>query len=241
MKILMGAVAVGLIGSTAMATTYGTITGRFLGTGPQGLTGVSVTSHNGFAGQMEHRFLTDGTGTAAILNGKQLSLFCLEFQGVNTSFQTFVLEDLEDAPRPNNPVNYGTVIANKVRAVMHAAIVDLGWMDRGFNMTATGTLADEQAAAIQTMVWEAVRDFAGSTLDVSMNAFKFNSGSAGLVSALATLQAVAEANRVSGTYLRNVYALTSETGQDQVIVIPLPTGGAMALAGLLGLATFRRR
>jgi MprA protease rhombosortase-interaction domain-containing protein len=35
--------------------------------------------------------------------------------------------------------------------------------------------------------------------------------------------------------------MTSQTAQDQLIVIPLPTGGALALAGLAGIAIRRRR
>lgn len=238
-------IALAAAAGSASAATYGTITGEFVGFGAAHLsngvrtTGYGESSANGRpAGHMDHDFQNDGTGLAVFLNGKNgLNSFCLEFQNVQSGQHTFTLCDVEDAPDPNAGNPYGTLRADKAHAVLAAARA-LGWVDH--YLQNTGSTTDEQAAAIQMLLWEAVRESAANALDPTTGTFKVITDG-GATTELATLLAKANIFLSNGKRLQGLYALTSVNTQDQIVVIPVPAAAGLAGLGLLGLGIRRRR
>jgi hypothetical protein len=99
------------------------------------------------------------------------------------------------------------------------------------------------AAAFQIAVWEIVEDLTteSSTLSVASGDFKAWNLNSGTTSYLTTLLAVATDDSMGIN--RRIRALTNDGSQDQMfeVVVPLPTTGAMAAAGLLGAGFIGRR
>jgi hypothetical protein len=224
-------VAVVSLLAAAGAASADTVEARFVGSGLHRTVQVSgvanVTVH---AGELIHEF-RNGTGAAAGLTG-QIRTFCTEVtQLVNSNWRVFDLVAPSNAPNPGPPMG-------DQKALMLARLYDLAAGQQN-------TSAD-YAAAFQMMIWEIVYDFdaanaATGNLSRTDGNIRFLSGD----SHFGTVTTIFESLRTqllayNGVGVTNLAAIVNSGSQDQLLLIPLPTAGAMGLAGL-GLVAARRR
>lgn len=247
MKFVFAAAAVAAIaGSASAATLKAKYTGLAQNTGTYN---VSLTHNSGTiaqsvkAGALQHQVQGDSQTYA----GAMLRTFCVDLaQNVVGSVKTYNIVGVASAPDPDAPTgNVGALRAGYLGSLYYNAI-QAGLLDgRG---SATDAMTNQQAAAFQLVIWELAFEDAGILSAavgngnyaelVKTDNFKVtNSIAANVTTNLDTFFGWA----FNGDTLGGLRAMTSATAQDQLIVIPLPTGGAMALAGLVGVAGIRRR
>lgn len=225
---------VALAGLTAMASVASadSVDMRFLGTsaGRDVKITFGSTTVNVFAGQLRHQ-ITNGTGLAAQLNSPSMVTFCTDLdQYVNSSYNTYQLVNLSGVPNPA----MGLDKANAVNALYLAA-----------NSAQFGSNSD-YAAAFQLAIWEVVNDYdasiAGNGLSLTAGNFKAKQTSGAALTAAVVNAYNSLVGQISGLLNgpRIVMGLKSDTHQDQLVIIPLPTGAAMAGLGL-GMIALRRR
>lgn len=253
-KAILFAGAVGLASSAAFADSLGTVQMRYIGNGmiKSGLNYRAIeggTTHSASrAGNLRYQ-TRNATGQADNFAGSPLSSFCIELaQHTNSSYRTYNVVDLSQAPNPsgNGPDHsqFTTGVISRINAVLRAAI-DLGYIDAQLQTTATSTANNQ--AAVQLGIWEAIWESTDSSLNLASGNSKLVNNSYNSMSGV-----MSSANQlVSGanTYLLNLgglqfvsglRALTNDTYQDQLVVVPLPTA-AWAGLGLLGFVVGIRR
>jgi hypothetical protein len=154
------------------------------------------------------------------------STFCIELQSVagNASYD---IDRVMNAPNPTagggqGPYDYAD--ETEVRAVL-AAAVSLGWINA--DLSATGSLTKDRAAAIQGMIWKVVFDNADVTGET-----------ANVAAEMATLEAEFNANP-NGS-IQNLFAMISADSQDQLFIVPLPTAAFAGLVTLVGIGGIKR-
>ena len=180
--------------------------------------------YNVRAGQLLHNVANDGTGFNL---ASQILTYCTDLTQTTTSSMTeYTVMDPKDAPQPGNAMG---AVAAQMLARLYA--YERSQADNAFSSTAL----QNRAAAFQVAVWEIVYDSA-SGLDAGSGDFQLVSG----FNASLLTEFFNAATDASGAEA-NLRALVSQDGQDQLIVVPLPGAGAMAFAGLAGLAGVRRR
>ncbi|MBL8764899.1 MAG: hypothetical protein JNM07_11580 [Phycisphaerae bacterium] len=187
----------------------------------------TIFSGNVKAGELLHE-AQSGNGEASVLSGT-ISTFCTELtQSVTTSFKTYTIRTVDQAPRPG-----GGMGGDKA-----GLIYDLynGAAERQYE-------SNDKAAAFQLLIWEIVYDYNGSSLssiDYSVGALRFTNLGSGVVTWFNTFKALLGQHTVA-LYLR---AATNDTKQDQLIRIPtqVPLPGSIGL-GIMGLSVMglRRR
>jgi hypothetical protein len=202
----------------------------------------TLTAHVG-AGALKHHVQNDSQTFAGAL----LRTFCVDLaQNVVGQVRTYNIQSVASAPEPDAPTgNVGTVRAGFLQSLyynaMQAGLID----NRG---SATDAMTNQQASAFQLVIWELAFEDAGvlsaavgggsyASLLANDNFEVTSSISAGVASNLNTFFGWA----FNGDTLGGLRAMTSQTAQDQLIIIPLPTTGGLALAGLAGVAIRRRR
>ncbi len=202
----------------------------------------TLTAHVG-AGALKHQVQGDSETYAGAL----LKTFCIDLaQNVVGQVRTYDIASVASAPEPDAPTgNVGTLRAGFLQSLYYNAIQN-GLIDnRG---SATDSMTGQQAAAFQLVVWELAFEDAGvlaaasggpnyTSLLASDNFEVTSSIASGVASNLNTFFGWA----FNGDALGGLRAITSATAQDQLIIIPLPTGGMMGIAGLAGIAAIRRR
>jgi hypothetical protein len=242
-----------LAGGASAATIKAKYTGLGQNSGQYKLYfgGAQTPGHNVAAGAIKHTVAND----SAIWAGAQLRTFCIDIaQSVQGQNNVYQIRSVADAPDPDAPTgNIGTARAGLLGSLYYNAIQN-GLLDnRG---SATDAMTNQQAAAFQLVVWE----LAFEDASVLTGARGEGGDSTSWATLLATDQFITtqgNGNAVGGAIaasaltffewafngdaLGNLRAITSMTAQDQLIVIPLPTGGMMGLAGLAGFAAIRRR
>jgi len=184
-----------------------------------------INSSTYYAGHMSH------TITSGPRAGETFSTFCIELeeyaQGGSATYQII---DLADAPDPGTP--YGQAKADAVSAVIANAYA-LGWIDSMMQANTSSSNYLARMGAIQAAVWEAL----GHNFNPSSG-----STSSGLQTQYNILMNVAtfdDQARMAG--LRAAVAVGQ---QDQLFIVPLPTGAyaGFALLGTIGgVRTVRRR
>lgn len=198
---------------------------------------VDTTGHGGTlndtfnAGQFEFVY-TDVGGDRGIgqFAGGAFSTFCIELQNIASGSATYDIDSIANAPNPssgNGQGPYDNADAAEVSAVL-AAAVDLGWIN--LDLSATGSLTKDQAAAIQGMIWKVVFDNADVTAET-----------ANVAAQMAILESEYNANPTGS--IDSLYAMISADSQDQLFIVPLPTAafaGLVTLAGFGGIKRLRR-
>lgn len=234
-KVFNRAGAIGLVSIFAGTALAGPIAVDFRGTALGKSASVSFvsgdssafTSRNLFVGQLKHRL---GTGSSA----KDYLTYCIDLTQY-AGDGTFNLVNLRDAPvtnpAPSNKWQLGNDQIAALNAMYHANIA--------------GIDSNSKAAAFQAAIWEIVFDWttvdgktfsSGNTANLQGGVVRINNNvSNSLYTSYLT-------SAVDGQNTTNILAaIVSETRQDQLVVIPLPAGGAMAGAGMLVMASRRRR
>ncbi len=172
-----------------------------------------ASSSTVWAGQYSHN-----------VDGIDFKTYCTELtQWAGSGVFTKVA--LSDAPQPGSGM--GQLKADAIYRLFNAT-------NKGVDINTSA-----KAAAFQAVIWEIVYDYNGTETDInkSMGNVKFGTGiNAGLFSLYAGY-----ATAQSGDTTPRVIAMTNDTRQDQILVVPLPGAAAMAGVGLLGLTTRRRR
>jgi hypothetical protein len=247
MKFVLAAAAVAALAGSASAAT---LKAKYTGLGQNsGTYNISLTHNTGTlsssvkAGALKHQVQGDSQNFAGAL----LKTFCVDLaQNVVGQVKTYNIVSVASAPDPDAPTgNVGALRAGYLGSLYYNAIQN-GLLDnRG---SATDSMTDQQAAAFQLVIWElAFEDSA--VLAASTGLANFGTLLAGddfKVSNSINANVAANFNTFfgwafNGDTLGGLRAMSSQTAQDQLIVIPLRTGGAMALAGLVGIAGVRRR
>jgi hypothetical protein len=198
---------------------------------------VDTTGHGGTLNQTfnagHFQFVyTDMGGDRGLgqFSGGSFATFCIELQSVAPGSSSYDIDTINNAPNPNSGGGqgpYDNADAAELSAVM-AAAVSLGWINA--DLSATGTLTKDQAAAIQGMVWKVVFDNAVVTAET-----------ANVAAQMAILEAEYNSNP-SGS-ISHLRAMISADSQDQLFIVPLPTAalaGLMTLAGIGGIKRLRR-
>ena len=183
------------------------------------------------AGELVHEF-RNGTGSAAALQGV-IRTFCTEVtQEVTPDWHLYDLVHPSSAPNPGAPM--GPDKALQLSRLYEVA----GGQQHG---------DADFAAAFQMLVWEIVYDYDASmpatgNLDRTAGAIQFLSGDAHFGSVSAIFDALrADILATGGPGITALQAVVNDGHQDQLVLIPLPSAGAMGLAGLGLLAARRRR
>lgn len=227
--------AIGLVACLAGSALAGPIAVDFRGTGLGKAASVTFASgdssafsnRNLFVGQLIHRL---GTGQTA----KDFITYCIDLTQY-AGDGMFNLVNLRDAPitspAPSHKWQLGQGQVDALNALYHARAGDID--------------TNNEAAAFQAAIWEIVFDWS------SVNGHTFNANN----SYNLTHGVVRVNNNISNSYFTNyltaavtrsntsgiLAAIVSETKQDQLVVIPLPSAGAMAGAGMMMMASRRRR
>lgn len=238
------------ITACAGGAAAGTIKATFMGLGQNtGSYNISMTHSQGTltahvaAGALKHQV----QGDSQLFAGQMLRTFCIDIaQNVIGQVRTYDVVNVASAPEPDAPTGeIGTVRAGFLQS-LYANAIDAGLLDR--RGSATDAMTNQQAAAFQLVVWELAFEDAGILSSavglgnykdlLKVDAFKVTNTINTTV--FNTTELFFEW-AFEGRELRNLRAMVSNTAQDQLVVIPLPTGGALALAGLAGIAIRRRR
>lgn len=211
-----------LAASSACALADG-VTLTYDGQGDNGAL-VSVALNGGL-------FFENGASNASLwagellhsVEGNQITTYCTELTQWVGSDEYCVLA-LEDAPIPGSGMG-----AEKAEAIY-----------RLYNATndASDVDSDNKAVAFQAVIWEIVYEYEGSESD--LNLFAGNVEFTGVNSAWFDTYADF-ASDPNGDDSPRVIAYGSETSQDQLAIVPLPSVAALAGVGLAGLVGRRQR
>lgn len=205
------------------------------------------------AGGLQHTFRNDSQRFA----NQTLTTFCVDLgQNVAGSYSTYNVGTVAGAPVPASPAGLiGATRAGYLQS-LYSNAVGAGLIDMRGSVI-TSAMSTHQATAFQLVVWELAFEDEGNLLTTEMNGYSlasvFGGGEftvAGNTTSntnwLNSLGADAIFDQFfgwafAGDSFGRLAAMTSGVRQDQLIIIPLPTGGALALAGLAGIAIRRRR
>ncbi len=165
-------------------------------------------------------------GTLSEPAGPAFTAFCIELtQNVSVGGSyTYDGASLATAPVPGGPYSpMGASLASKIARIHNV------WMN-----DASGDTAATKAAGAQAAIWETIFD---TNDDLTTGTFHLDGSDApsAAVSVKANIYLV---DQISAAGFPGLFALTSGSNQDMVVV---PTSASAALLGLGGLAAFRRR
>lgn len=235
MRSAQGGVVVGLVAALAGSALAAPIAVDFTGTGMGTSATVSFNSGNSsaftnrglFVGQLKH---TLGTG----LNARDFVTYCIDLTQYAGDGQ-FEVVGLRSAPvtnpAPSNEWEMNQGQADALNALYHS-----------FHNTID---SNSEAAAFQAAIWEIVFDWgtvdggtfsAGDTTNLTGGVVQIhnNVSNALYSSYLSAAESRGNTSSILG-------AIVSESLQDQLLVIPLPSAGLMASAGVLAIGARRRR
>lgn len=222
MKTISKMAIVAAIAGMSAAATADTIDLDYTGiVGGSSAGHARVNSTTYLAGHMTH------TITSGDRAGQTFNTFCIELgEYASNGTATYDIINLADAPNPG--AYYGQTRADAVSAIVANAYA-MGWIDSKLQATDSGA-SDYLAkmGAIQAAIWEAL----GSTFDVNSSS---TSASVRQQYALLTNELSFDGSlRMAG--LRAVVAAGQ---QDQLFVVPLPSGALAGLGMLGGIAGVR--
>ena len=237
MKIFAAIVAATAIGGATTSSMASTLNLQLDGwaAGPLSFK-TSVTGNTGInAGAFSW---SDGVGNSYVT-------FCTELtQNINFgNSYNYDIDSLSIAPVPNDSINAAFPHLIGGMGTYRAGLVQ-NLYDQYFSVALDSSV---NAAAFQLAIWEIVYEEGlaegdNSTLNVSDGDFTISNNNAGNQS---QTQAITLANTwlstLSSVGVTTLVALTNDTYQDQILLIPLPAPVLMAGLGLLAVPLIRRR
>jgi len=161
--------------------------------------------------------------------------FCIELQFIaGHSTQSYSVNDIRNAPDPDNVRAYDQADENEVNAVLLAAI-SLDWINDDLSLkNADG----HQLAAIQGWIWKVLFDDINDGVNNNTSTIWGNGQASVEMTNLFNVIDFNSSDRVHG-----LRAMLSPDTQDQLFVVPLPTAalaGLMTLGSLAGYSRLRR-
>ncbi|TVQ62059.1 MAG: hypothetical protein EA378_06235 [Phycisphaerales bacterium] len=244
MNRLIAAVALSACAGLAAADT---IDLSYQGTQRGGNFNVTVDGNTSgtFAGQIRQN-LSNGTGIGTQFNGLSAITYCADLEQqvfTNSAPITYNIVDLATIPEPSSVVPGGM---GPTRAAAIESIYSYSRNVLGFDLS-SASLANSFAGAFQLVIWEIVYDYDGTLASLDITSGDFSATQTNGNPLTAAVQGWVDDLINNGvTYnvnANNLLGLYSDTYQDQIItiVIPTPTAAALGLLGLAGVATRRRR
>lgn len=222
--------------TTALAATANAefVNMRYLGTAEGMNVRMTYNGHSRdvFAGQLRHR-ISGASSQFSGLNGDHLT-YCSDIaETVTSSYRQYEIVDVSELP-DSHPM--GDLKASALRSLYAAAGASA--MDSTNN--------DTFAAAFQVAIWEVVTDFNGTAASLNLNAGDFKAkktnGQAFSGTMASTLASLFQAVMHTPEGLPTMIGLKSDCNQDQILTgFSVPAPGSLALLGLGGLVTARRR
>lgn len=222
-----------MLGGTASADIGLSYDGLYFGNG-NSLTAQTNYGHF-YAGAMSWT-VTGGGESLGYSVGDQITTFCTE---ITQSVQSHTIYDFTEVDQaPNSNGGMGEERAGLIQDLYNNHFSEA--MSSAFH-----------SAAFQIAIWEIVYETSSDSegnlnLDASSGpGFRVTGGSADNFNVAFGMSALDLANNwlngLTSVELTTLLALTSGSGQDQIILIPLPTPVMMAGLGLLALPLVRRR
>ncbi len=223
-------VAVALTAASGLATAadFNAQYVTFAGTG-----GISVNGNPTISGGLITMQYSGGAPSQAAgqFKGPSFTTFCIEIDQ-HVGSHSYDIVSLADAPNPptgssnpNAPAAYGAGIAARIHEVVAAAI-DAGWIQSDL---ALGTGTNEQLAAVQALIWDAIYGPGVVTANAAVTA---------------QMTYLMSSHWTAGSTVAGLRAMVSASGQDMLFVVPLPPAafaGLATLVGVAGVARLRRR
>ena len=194
---------------------------------------VDTTGHGGTlnetfnAGQFLFDY-TDMGGDRGIgqFAGGSFATFCIELQDISAGSSSYDIGRVSDAPNPSaggGQGPYDSADEAEVSAVL-AAAVSLGWLN--WDLSATGSLDKDQAAAIQGMIWKVIFDNA----DVSAE-------TAAVAAQMAILESVVSGALIACRPSRILKKTTNSRSETTVATYSSSTSKIMPIAGVSAKAS----
>lgn len=233
-------VSTALLGSLVLASgaAADTVGLDFVGTGSGRAVRMTLNGNtlNVFAGQLRHTG-SGGNGVLTPLNGAMFVTFCADASQyvqngeVPMSYTSTAISNLPQSP------GYDPMGAVKAQAIYDVYAAAAG-------AQVVGGANSDFAAAFQIALWEIVYDYTGAETSLNTNGglmrVKTSSGQNLSGAILNYLNGFFTAVNTTTATQTGLIGLATLQGQDQIVLIPLPSAALIGLGGL-GLVAFARR
>jgi hypothetical protein len=187
---------------------------------------------------------TAGSNNPSPFN-KSFVSFCIDVDQYVQTPSVFTLKPLEQAPNSDGPGAYGSGPSGTFMSHTQADLLRELWGEQyAYLRLGTETQQNDKCAAFQLAIWEILFE-SSATKDASNGYLKVvYSGAKPTYVTLANQFLASTYDSGYSALETRLGALTSATGQDHLVLVPIPTAvqaGATLLAAIMGIRVRRRR